>query len=300
MKTVAIIGLGTITQYYIKGLESSSFLSLKAVCDISDNSVSRNLFSSYPFYNDYKEMIEKECPDYIIISTPPLSHFEIASYAFKNHVNVIVEKPAVLNSLDYSELSRLAEENNCIFEVMYHWQNGSEVLCFNKLFDTSKITEIYASVEDPYSDDGVVINDDKVKLRGVWVDSGVNILSMIKMWLPFENMEIDEIKCQKCEKTGLPIFIRADLHIDSVKTTINIDWRNRINHKESYVIYDGKKIVLNHSGQCIVTPDETVDCYHMERLAQHYYHYFSEYREEIDSVSSIRIHDFLFKVNEEL
>ena len=221
MKNVGIIGLGTITEYYLAGLKCSSVLKLKAVCDTLINSVSKKYYEEYPFYLDYQDMIQKENLDYIIISTPPKSHFEIAKYALENNVNVIVEKPATTNLEDLEYLINLAKEKNLIFEVMYHWQNGSEVIKFNELYDKNKITKISTTVLDPYSSDEINIDDAKVKLLGTWIDSGVNILSMIKMWLPFESLVINNIKVNKCNKTNLPIMVSVDLMIDNVNVLIN-------------------------------------------------------------------------------
>ena len=108
MKKVGIIGLGTITEYYLEGIKNSNTLELTAVCDTLINSVSKKYYEEYPFYLDYKEMISKEGLDYIIISTPPKSHFEIAKHALENNVNVIVEKPATTNLNDLQFLNNLA------------------------------------------------------------------------------------------------------------------------------------------------------------------------------------------------
>lgn len=302
MKNVGIIGLGTITQYYLEGLNDSTYLNLIAVCDTLKNPVSKEIFKDYPFYLDYKEMIEKENLDYIIISTPPKSHFEIAKYALEHNVNVMVEKPATSNLEDLVYLMDLAQSKNLIFEVMYHWQNGSEVIKFNELYDKTKITEINTQVLDPYSNDGITINDDKVKLLGTWVDSGVNILSMIKMWLPFNDITIKNLKTKKCEKTQLPIYIDIELLIDNVKTNINIDWTIHKNKKESFVIYDNKKIIIDHSNQTIIDQGQNkiIELNDMIRLRRHYYNYFTNYKEITNSNMTYLIHKVLFEIRENI
>ena len=302
MKNVGIIGLGTITQYYLEGLNDSTYLNLIAVCDTLKNPVSKEIFKDYHFYLDYKEMIEKENLDYIIISTPPKSHFEIAKYALERNVNVMVEKPATSNLEDLVYLMDLAQSKNLIFEVMYHWQNGSEVIKFNELYDKTKITEINTQVLDPYSNDGITINDDKVKLLGTWVDSGVNILSMIKMWLPFNDITIKNLKTKKCEKTQLPIYIDIELLIDNVKTNINIDWTIHKNKKESFVIYDNKKIIIDHSNQTIIDQGQNkiIELNDMIRLRRHYYNYFTNYKEITNSNMTYLIHKVLFEIRENI
>ena len=255
MKKVGIIGLGTITEYYLEGLKNSKILELTAVCDTLINSVSKKYYEEYPFYLDYKEMIEKEGLDYIIISTPPKTHFEIAKHALENNVNVIVEKPATTNLKDLKYLMDLAKQQNLIFEVMYHWQNGSEVIKFNELYEKEKITEIHTTVLDPYSSDEINIDEAKIKLLGTWIDSGVNILSMIKMWLPFNTLDITNIFVKKCEKTNLPINVSIKALIDNVKVLINIDWTKHQNVKESYLVYNNRHL-FKPSDYMVIGPNK--------------------------------------------
>ena len=299
MKKTGIIGLGTITKHYIKGLAESPLLKLVAVCDKLEKPASSEYYKDYAFYRDYKEMIEACDLDYVIISTPPATHNEIATWALSHGVNVIVEKPAVLDMKQYRELLKLAEKNNLIFEVMFHWQNGSEVLKFNEMFDAGKISEISVEVLDPYSEDEINIDEAKVKLEGGWIDSGVNILSMLRLWLPFDKYSVDNMEIQRCKTSNLPVFVNMNMHIDGGKVNINIDWRVHKNNKCTWVVHDGKKIVINHSMQQLQYEDGTfTDCYIMDRLPYHYYNYFKNYNENVDTDLAEDIHRILLEVEE--
>ncbi len=300
MKRTAIIGLGTVTKYYLSGLEASPVLELCAVCDSREDAASRDCFSAYPFYTDYTEMIEREALDLIVISTPPATHFEIASYALSLGIDVICEKPIVLSMDEYDALLDIASKNGSKLEAMYHWQNGIEVLYFNDNYDKSKISEIHTTVLDPYSADGAVIDAQKRKLMGAWVDSGVNILSMIKTWLPFDRLEIKRVDTQICPTSRLPIYVDATLVIDGIPTYITVDWRQHINSKTSYVIYDGKRMDIDHSGQAIRYDGEELSVGVMERMKQHYYHYFKTFRGETDVNASLKIHKLLLEVNDRI
>ncbi len=298
MKRTAIIGLGTVTKYYLCGLEASRVLDLCAVCDAREDAASRNTFSQYPFYTDYKKMLNEEALDLVIISTPPATHFEIAAYALERGIDVICEKPVVLSMEEYRALLAIAENNGARLDAMYHWQNGIEVLYFNEKYDKSKICEIHTTVLDPYSIDGRVIDPQKRKLMGTWVDSGVNILSMIKMWLPFDTVEITGLETQICPESHLPIYVNAALVIDGVPTYITVDWRKHINRKESFVIYDGERMDIDHSGQEIRYKGEKLSLGVMERMKQHYYHYFKSFCADGDASESLKIHKLLLEVSD--
>lgn len=300
MKTVGIIGLGTISKNYRKGLDASQVLQLKAVCDMLEDAPSRAAFPEYPFYRDYKEMLRCEQLDYVVISTPPVTHKDIAGYALEQGVDVIMEKPATENMAELLELTALAQQLGRKFFLMFHWQSGSEVEAFAQHYAADRISQIQVNVQDPYSDDGITILPAKRKLLGTWLDSGSNALSLIKLWLPFEDLQILSLQTQLCPQSNLPIYSLAQLQIDGIPTQICVDWRNGLNRKETFLCYDGRQIHIDHSGQRIIDGENCLDCTQMDRLQQHYYGYFRDFREDIPLDDAIRIHQFLYEVAQKL
>ena len=105
-KRTGIIGLGTISKYYMDGIRESSILQLCAVCDLVKDAPSKECYKEYLFYTDYKEMIAKEQLDYVIISTPPATHNSIATYALENSVN---NSARVANDLSFIKGYNLLE-----------------------------------------------------------------------------------------------------------------------------------------------------------------------------------------------
>ena len=276
MKTVGLIGLGTITKRYPTGLNSSRHLKLRAVSDVDPCAVSRTYYKEYPFYSDYMEMLASEPIEIAIISTPPETHYEIASRYLGHGVGVMIEKPAVLCMKQFDLLSDLAEKNDLPFITMFHWQGGIETIAFKNEYDLSGIKEIMSKVCDPYSDDGESINENRRSLMGAWADSGVNILSMIAAWLPFETAEIASCESVRCKKTQLPIYVSVKLRIDKIPVNIEIDWSAHKDKKESYVTIGKENIHIDHSSQSIRNETTATNYTRMERLDEHYYSIFTE------------------------
>ncbi len=300
MKRTGIIGLGVISKYYKKGLEASSYLSLTAVCDINDNAVSRSLYFQYPFYTDYIQMIEKENIEYVVISTEPSTHYTIAKSCLNHGVSVIVEKPAATHIKEYDELADIAMENGLVFEVMYHFQTAPEVLGFNKYFDSSRISSANIEIYDPYSIDGKTIIGDRQCLCGAWLDSGVNALSMLKCWLPFEKVELISHNTNRCSDTSYPIFADVSLLIDGVKVNIKVNWQKQVNLKTATLVYDGNPMIINSTEQKIIYKDKEYNFASMERLQAHYYNYFKIFKGESKERNSRKINETLLFVNEKL
>lgn len=101
---VAIIGLGTISYIHQLGIEESKTGELVAVSDT--NPATQHDYAGVPFYEDYKEMLEKENLDVVHICLPHDLHAPIAEICVEHGVHVFLEKPL---SLTYEEGRHLSE-----------------------------------------------------------------------------------------------------------------------------------------------------------------------------------------------
>ena len=300
MKKAGLIGLGTIAKRYTDGLKHSEFISLCAVSDVNPMAVSRTLFKEYPFFEDYRQMLREAKPDLVIISSPPQSHFDIAMYCLEHDVNVVIEKPVVLSMEEFDILCQTAQNRNLLFRTLFHWQGGIELRRFAQEYDIRQIREISTRVLDPYSEDEETIIEDRRPLMGAWIDSGVNILSMIKLWLPFQQTEVLRCEAHKCKETGMPIFADVELLIDGVKVNIQIDWTKHRDLKESTITLADKTIHIHHSNQCILDGDRQIQCGRMERMDEHYCTLFRELNNCPNDADSRAVHKVLLEVDKVL
>ena len=300
MKKIGIIGLGVIAKNYLRALQASPYLQLVAVSDVNEQAKCRPLYKDYPFYTDYLQMIERERLDFVLIATPPATHYEIAKACMQANVNIIMEKPAVLHLERYDELLDIAKNRGLEFEVMYHFQNGSETLAFLQSYDACKISAIRVHIQDHYSLDGKTIMEDRRILQSAWLDSGVNALSQIKLFLPFEKVTFVDRDKVLCPETNLPIYVCVKLIIDGVPVEICIDWRKDVNSKITYLTYDSEPMILHNSNQSIIYQDKQTSFDVMPRLEAHYYNYFQKFQGVSDEQSSRRIHEVLLDVNKQI
>lgn len=296
METIALIGLGRIAKNYTAGIAASHRFSLCAVCDLSLAAISEREYAAYRHYTDYRELVAREHPDWLLIATPPKTHFEIAAYALSHGVNVLVEKPATVIIEEYLTLCALAREHGRIFDVMFHWQWGSEVPPLRTLVNSGKLSEIAIEICDPYSTDGERIDPDRVGLCGAWLDSGVNALSLVKCFLPLETYQILAVRTQKCKASGLPLFVAAELEIDGVRVFISVDWREQKNPKCSRLLLDGRCIAVDHMARTVSDGVHTAQYGQGERLLEHYLNLFEHAEIAGAGEDALRIHQILFEV----
>lgn len=298
MKRAALIGLGTIVARYKEGLLNSKAFELVALMDISETPSGRSVFPNLPFYTSLDELVKNESVDLVIISTPPATHYSLIKKCLNLDLDVIVEKPMVLKIEQVSELYSLAKKKHLCLNTSYHWQNGEEVKRFSEFFDVSKITRIDIFVNDPYSN-GSEIFDAKIPLEGTWIDSGVNSLSLVKKWLPFDEFTILSHEIKYADNVKLPIWCNVKLLIDNVEVNIEIDWRDELDFKRSYVYFKDHKVFINHSEQTVYDGDNVYKFDSMTRLNRHYFNYYTSFAYESNYEDTEAIHKVLLKVRDE-
>ncbi len=129
MYRYAIIGFGGLGKKHLSNLsilekERGDFC-LCAVCGTDKSDITKTVrlnlgdvdissvdFSKCNFYQDYKELIESEKPDFIISTLPTYLHEEVAVYALEHGVHVFSEKPMALSIDQCQNMINAAKSNN--------------------------------------------------------------------------------------------------------------------------------------------------------------------------------------------
>ena len=120
---IGIVGAGKIVEVFLEAVKRIDSLHPVAIC-VREGRMSRALELSERHgisrqYTDYERMLNDPEIDFVYIALPNRLHYEYAAQALKNHVNVLLEKPAVLTASEFTVLARLAEENRLfLFECI--------------------------------------------------------------------------------------------------------------------------------------------------------------------------------------
>ena len=121
---IGLIGLGYWGNIILKNLEDMDKKDL-ILCDAEISGMEQ--YQNYEKTNDFKKL---DC-DYIFISTPTSTHYELCKYFLERGISIFCEKPLTTSSKDASELYNLAIKNNCILFI--DW-----IFTFNSQIDTIK------------------------------------------------------------------------------------------------------------------------------------------------------------------
>ena len=130
MYRYAIIGAGGLGKVHLANLmrlneERGQELQLCAICGTTKEalmkSVSLNFgtvdiskvdLSDVRFYDDYKDLIDTEQPDFAVSATPTFLHAEIAVYALSKGVHLYSEKPMALTLEDCDRMIEAAKKTD--------------------------------------------------------------------------------------------------------------------------------------------------------------------------------------------
>lgn len=98
-------------------------------------------------YRDYQQMVIEESRkkpkiDFVVITTPNVSHYEIAKAFLENGINVACEKPLTTTLQEAEELKRLANKHDLLFCVTYSYTAFPVIQLAKKIIRSGEIGSI--------------------------------------------------------------------------------------------------------------------------------------------------------------
>lgn len=114
MLKIAIIGCGKIADSHAAQIQRIKGCEIVGVCD-REPLMARQLSERFPiknYYSDVARLLADARPDVVHITTPPQSHFDLATRCLEAGSHVYMEKPFTLCYSDAEQLIALAQEKN--------------------------------------------------------------------------------------------------------------------------------------------------------------------------------------------
>ncbi|MBY9007052.1 MAG: Gfo/Idh/MocA family oxidoreductase [Candidatus Lokiarchaeota archaeon] len=135
MNKIGIIGLGYWGNIILRNLEKLGEEDI-VICDTLIKNKSIN--QKYTYFNNYKDI---EC-EYVFITTPSTTHFEICNYFLSKGVKVFCEKPLTLILEESEKLYELASKNNTIIFTDWIFTFNSHIRQVKNDYNSGKLGEI--------------------------------------------------------------------------------------------------------------------------------------------------------------
>jgi predicted dehydrogenase len=146
-----IVGLGGMGSGHARTMASVEECVLTAVCDIDPVAAERagDQFD-VPHCTDYRELIERDDVDALIVATPHYFHPEIAIYALEHGKPVISEKPLAVMVSAADAMVEAAQRTGTPFGVMHQsrsepiWQAAHKIMAEGRLGEIYRTMLVYA------------------------------------------------------------------------------------------------------------------------------------------------------------
>lgn len=136
---------------------------LVAVCDTSTMVLQAfKKFTNIHCYADYRQMLQQEDLDSVIVATPTKYHFEIVMESLKRGLHVFCEKPLSLNPEEGAEMAREAVQRELVNQVGFHNRFLGTFQELKRLVNQGVIGELYHFTGEAY---GPVVVKEK---SGTW------------------------------------------------------------------------------------------------------------------------------------
>ena len=144
--TIGLIGLGSIAQVvYLPLLKKINNVEIKAVSEININRLN-NLADKYNIknrYPDYRELLEKEKLDAVIITTPTDTHKQIALDSLESGKNLLIEKPVTRSVAETREIYKAVQKTGLKAMVGMNLRFRPDAMLLKSLISNGEIGDVF-------------------------------------------------------------------------------------------------------------------------------------------------------------
>ena len=184
MINVGIIGCGKMANAHAFELQRIPDAKISAVCDLDE--AKRNEFSEKTgarAYADYKEMLQTEDLQLVIICLPPALHGACTRCCAEAGVNVFLEKPMGIDSEDCKSMIEACRKNDVMLWVGHMQRYSLENRIVKKLIDSGKYGKLISineirSCKYPADTSPKWLMDPKIAGGGMMYNLGAHTLDM--------------------------------------------------------------------------------------------------------------------------
>lgn len=205
-------------------INSLEFFNIGAIVCNREETVkeAQNGFPNAKVTTDINKVLEDETIDLIIVATPNIYHYELATKALLANKHVIVEKPFTVTSKEADELIELAKKQNKILTVYQNRRWDSDFLTIKEIIAKDLLGDVveYEAHFDRFRN--VVKNgwrEEELPGSGILYDLGSHL--------------IDQAQCL----FGLPNEVRADIRTQRKDAKCDDNFEVVLN-------YDNIKVIL--------------------------------------------------------
>ena len=180
---LGIVGLGTISRFYLAAVEHVPGLQLTAVCDLRPDAMSR-VGPSVARYTNHRDLLNHV--DAVVVTVPNDRHAEVCRDALVRGIAVCVEKPLAHRLTDGVELARLARQAGTPLFTAFHRRYNANVRDLHGQVDGAAVESVRVRylerIEDHIGGDRWYLDPRRCG-GGCVADNGPNAFDLVRFFL---------------------------------------------------------------------------------------------------------------------
>jgi len=248
-----VIGVGYWGKNIVRNLARIPEISEIFIYDINNNSI-KKILPSYPNLkgvNSLKELLDIKELNGVFVITPPETHYEIGLTVLEKGINLYIEKPFAVNSVEAENLIKKAKQKGLILMSGHTFLYSSPVIKIKELIKNKEIGKIeYISFRR------INLGIHQQAVNVVW-DLLPHDLSMILYWL---GEDITFIEGKSFLKTSfgkhpdvasIHLKFKGDILCEGL-----LSWLSPKKMRETIIVGNKKMIIYNDT-----EPEEKIKIY---------------------------------------
>lgn len=240
MRTLALVGVGSWGRNIIKEISNISDCKLKYICAQNKQSLD-SISGNYIKLQDYKELLNYDDIDGVIIATLGSTHFEIAATLLEEGLNLFIEKPLTTDYKDALKLKEIAQKKGSVILVGHIYLYNPAILKIKELLDSLGTIQ-YITFEG--LNNGPLRSDMSVLWE--WAPHGVSICLDFLQQKPLSVSAWAVNKLRPSTKLYDMFFMNLEFP-NNIRAIIKGSWLSPIKKRELMVVGSGSTIVFDDS-----------------------------------------------------
>lgn len=170
---LAVIGCGRISAKHFEALQNFEEVEIVSCVDtvLEKAEFFAQRYGIRSTYNNYKEMLDKELVDVVVVCTPSGTHPEIGIEAAGRGIHVISEKPMAIDLKSADELVRTCDQNNVELFVVKQNRFNPTMQLLKRAIDKERFGKIFFVQSNVFWQRPQSYYD-QAKWRGTWEFDG--------------------------------------------------------------------------------------------------------------------------------
>jgi predicted dehydrogenase len=238
MINVGIAGLGKMGKLHFKNSLKNKKMNVVAIADLKKSNLKISENDQIKKYTDYKEMIESEELDAVIISLPNFLKKESIFFASENNLSIFVDKPLARNFTEANEIYKKVEKDSTKLSVGVNYRYFKSIKKVYDIVNQGNIGDVVIGTSElimdgPFSHPLIPapvadwwFNKD-LSGGGVLMDLGYHVIDLLS-WMLGE-LQVEHVEMMY--RYNLPIEDAATLVLNSesgARCTVNVGWFSKM------------------------------------------------------------------------